>query len=60
MELTSVGEKNLEYFMPFLVDDVKPEWGIIGAVEDDCAIGAAAFELRDDMAVMRSIFVDED
>ncbi len=60
MELTSVGEKNLEYFLPFLGDEVSPEWQVIGAVEDDAAIGAAAFELRDNMAIMKSIFVDED
>ena len=60
MELTRVGEENLEYFLPFLGDDVRPEWGIIGAVEDDSAIGAAAFELRDNMAVMRYLFVAED
>ena len=59
MELTSVGESNLEYFLPFLGDDVKPEWGIIGAVEDDSAIGAIAFEVSDDIAIMKSIFVDE-
>ena len=60
MELTGVGEKNLEYFLPFLGDEVRPEWGIIGAVEDDSAIGAIAFELRDNMAIMKSLFVDED
>ena len=59
MELTSVGEKNLEYFLPFLGDEVRPEWGIIGAVEDDSPIGAIAFEVRDDMAVMKSLLVDE-
>ncbi len=25
-----MGEKNLEYFLPFLGDEVRPEWGIIG------------------------------
>ncbi|MCR5403666.1 MAG: GNAT family N-acetyltransferase [Butyrivibrio sp.] len=59
MELTSVGEKNLEYFLPFLGGEVRPEWGLIGAVEDDSAIGAVAFERRDNMAIMKYLFVDE-
>ncbi len=59
MELTGVGEKNLEYFLPFLGDEVRPEWGVIGAVEDDSPIGAIGFDLRDNMAIMKSLFVDE-
>ncbi len=60
MESTIVGKKNLEYFRPFLGDDPEAAEGVLGVVEDNMAIGAAAFEVRDRAAIMTRIFIDED
>lgn len=60
MESTIVGKKNLEYFRPFLGDEPEAAEGVLGVVEDNMAIGAAAFEVRDRAAIMTRIFIDED
>ena len=60
MEFTTVEKGNWEYFQPFIGNDPEAGVGVIGAIEDDMPIGAAAFEIRDNSAIMTQILISED
>lgn len=59
MKLTYIGEKNLKYFKPFILETLLPGQAALGLIMDGRAVGAAVFSTENNICVIHSIYVSD-
>ncbi len=60
MEITRIGEKNIDYFSHLTGGAIPPGQSGLGVILDDTAVAAALFSLVNGTATLEHIFVDPD